>query len=173
MPVPSVEVTPPAQETAVTTPQDGTVRDAAADQRAATARRLTTPQAARPVLTRRQLEGVARRLGETLPVSALTVRRCLTLVAGLRDALYPGGVRVAGTVDDAAALPGPDAAASKLVAGPGWRPVRSWDAVARAVAEAGPGAAALVLARRQGGELGHAWAAYHLGGRNGVVAVDP
>ncbi|WP_037805177.1 toxin glutamine deamidase domain-containing protein, partial [Streptomyces sp. NRRL F-5135] len=50
--------------------------------------------------------------------------------------------------------------------------VRSWSAVAGAVAAAGPGAAALVLARRQGETPGHAWAAYNLGGTDGVVWVD-
>ncbi|MEI5033219.1 toxin glutamine deamidase domain-containing protein [Streptomyces sp. S1A(2023)] len=56
--------------------------------------------------------------------------------------------------------------------GPGWSPVGSWEAVARSVADQGPGAAAFVLARRQGDALGHAWAAYHLGGFDGVMWVD-
>ncbi|CDR06884.1 predicted protein [Streptomyces iranensis] len=71
---------------------------------------------------------------------------------------------------------------SSLAAGPGWRGVRSWEGVEKAVAEAGAGAAAFVLARRQGRQpghafaerLGHAFAAYNLGegeGR-GVVWVD-
>ncbi|MBD2827323.1 hypothetical protein ID875_00550 [Streptomyces globisporus] len=44
--------------------------------------------------------------------------------------------------------------------------------MARTVAAQGPGAAAFVLARRQGEALGHAWAAYHLGGFDGVMWLD-
>ncbi|WP_236577294.1 toxin glutamine deamidase domain-containing protein, partial [Streptomyces sp. MBT55] len=100
----------------------------------------------------------------------LTERRCLVLLGALRDALYPGGVRPAATVDDAAL--GTATPASALVPGPGWSPVGSWEAVARTVAAQGPGAAAFVLARRQGEALGHAWAAYHLGGFDGVMWLD-
>ncbi|WP_308370024.1 lonely Cys domain-containing protein [Streptomyces sp. McG3] len=98
------------------------------------------------------------------------MRRCLVLLGALRDALYPGGVRPAATVDDAAL--GTVTPASTLVPGPGWSPVGSWEAVARTVAAQGPGAAAFVLARRQGEALGHAWAAYHLGGFDGVMWLD-
>lgn len=92
------------------------------------------------------------------------------LLRALRGELFPRGVRPALTVDDA--VVGVKPAPSSLVVGPGWRGVRSWLSVVGAVAVQGPGAVAFVLARRQGGALGHAWAAYHLGGRDGVVWVD-
>ncbi|WP_421106959.1 lonely Cys domain-containing protein [Streptomyces sp. NEAU-S77] len=168
MPVPSIGVTEPVPEIVVTPPRN----EPAPDRTAAT--RLTTPVVARPVLTRHQLEGVTNRLASIIPPGAMSAQRCLRLAEALRDAVFPGGVRIAGTVDDSVTLAGPDAAATGLVAGPGWRPVRSWHEVARAVADAGPGALAIVLARRQGGEPGHVWAAYNMGGRsNRVVALDP
>ncbi|WP_435195453.1 toxin glutamine deamidase domain-containing protein, partial [Streptomyces sp. NRRL F-5630] len=134
-------------------------------------RTLTAPEGSGPlVLSRdelaRRVHGVAGRG----PVRGLSVERCLVLLRGLRDELYPKGVRPAATVDDA--VIDHRSAASSLVMGPGWRGVRSWAAVAGAVAAAGPGAAAFVLARRQGEAPGHAWAAYHLGGTDGVVWVD-
>ncbi|MGW2212996.1 lonely Cys domain-containing protein, partial [Streptomyces sp. NPDC001781] len=124
----------------------------------------------RPVLGRADLVALARRVAGREAVGDMSVQRCLVLLGALRDALYPRGVRPAVAVDDA--VVGDPSAASSLVPGPGWRGVRSWDAVAGAVAAQGPGAVAFVLARRRGGALGHAWAAYHLGGFDGVVWVD-
>ncbi|MFE2397658.1 lonely Cys domain-containing protein, partial [Streptomyces sp. NPDC059425] len=122
------------------------------------------------LLSRPRLTATARRIAGPAPRHGLTVPRCLVLLGALREALYPGGVRPAVTVDDA--VLGGTAPASALVPGPGWSPVGAWEAVARAVAAQGPGAAAFVLARRQGDLLGHAWAAYHLGGFDGVMWLD-
>ncbi|HBF80751.1 MAG TPA: hypothetical protein DD420_12740, partial [Streptomyces sp.] len=120
--------------------------------------------------SRAELTAMARRVAGRGPAVGLSVERCLVLLRALRGELFPRGVRPALTVDDA--VVGVKTAPSSLVVGPGWRGVRSWLSVVGAVAVQGPGAVAFVLARRQGGALGHAWAAYHLGGRDGVVWVD-
>ncbi|MFE1458919.1 hypothetical protein ACFW7K_29640, partial [Streptomyces sp. NPDC058735] len=124
----------------------------------------------RSPLSLAQLEQMAARVAGGDAVGSMSVQRCLVLLRAMRDALYPRGVRPAIAVDDS--VLGDPSAASSLVPGPGWHAVRSWDAVAAAVAAQGPSAVAFVLARRQGGVLGHAWAAYHLGGFDGVVWVD-
>ncbi|WP_344285689.1 lonely Cys domain-containing protein, partial [Streptomyces hebeiensis] len=134
-------------------------------------RTLTAPEDSGPlVLSRDELTRRVHLVAGRGPVRGLSVERCLVLLRGLRDELYPNGVRPATTVDDS--VIDQSSAASSLVMGPGWRGVRSWAAVAGAVAAAGPGAAALILAQRQGETPGHAWAAYNLGGTDGVVWVD-
>ncbi|WP_280888830.1 lonely Cys domain-containing protein [Streptomyces sp. LBL] len=122
------------------------------------------------VLGRAELTGLVGRVAGRGQAVGLSVERCLVLLGALRDELYTRGVRPAIALDDS--VVGRDSAAASLVVGPGWRGVRSWGAVSDAVAAAGPGAAAFVLARRQGDALGHAWAAYNLGGPDGVVWVD-
>ncbi|WP_344285734.1 toxin glutamine deamidase domain-containing protein, partial [Streptomyces hebeiensis] len=122
------------------------------------------------LLTRAELTRRVRLVAGRGPARGMSVERCLVLLRGLRDELYPNGVRPSATVDDS--VIDQRSAASSLVMGPGWRGVRSWGAVSDAVAAAGPGASALVLARRQGELTGHAWAAYNLGGTDGVVWVD-
>ncbi|WP_329433908.1 MULTISPECIES: hypothetical protein [Streptomyces violaceoruber group] len=74
------------------------------------------------------------------------------------------------TLDDNAVVTA--SAMQSLARGPGWGRVRSWDVLVDSVTAMGPGSVAFVLARRQGPLLGHAWAAYHLGGSEGVVWVD-
>ncbi|WP_037805271.1 hypothetical protein, partial [Streptomyces sp. NRRL F-5135] len=107
-------------------------------------RSLAGPEGSGPlVLSRDELTRRVRLVAGRGPVRGLSVERCLVLLRGLRDELYPNA-----TVDDS--VIDQRSAASSLVMGPGWRGVRSWSAVAGAVAAAGPGAAALVLARRQG-----------------------
>ncbi|MGN5635732.1 lonely Cys domain-containing protein, partial [Streptomyces sp. AC154] len=130
---------------------------------------LTAPLAPLPVLSRAELTRKVREVSGREPAGRMSLERCLTLLGDLRDSLYPRGVRPAVTLDGSAIRSG---AASSLVAGPGWRGVRTWGAVADAVRAAGPGAVGLVLARGQGDAPGHAWAAYHLGGADGVVWVD-
>ncbi|MFJ4896111.1 hypothetical protein ACIP5U_40075, partial [Streptomyces sp. NPDC088788] len=120
--------------------------------------------------SRAQLTMVARRIAGSMPRPGISVQRCLVLLSALRDALYPEGVRPAGTVDDA--VLGDTRPTSALVMGPGWSAVGSWGALAGAVAAQGPGAVAFVLGRRQGQAVGHAWAAYHLGGFDGVMWLD-
>ncbi|MFE1459398.1 lonely Cys domain-containing protein, partial [Streptomyces sp. NPDC058735] len=120
--------------------------------------------------SRADLVALALEVAGREPVRDMPVERCLVLLGALRKALHPRGVRPAVAVDDEAVAD--LSAAPSLVVGPGWRAVRSWDAVAAAVAAQGPGAVAFVLARRQGGALGHAWAAYHAAGSDGVLWVD-
>ncbi|WP_431775189.1 lonely Cys domain-containing protein [Streptomyces cucumeris] len=127
------------------------------------------PRGPLPVLSRARLERLVDRVAARGPAVDVPVERCVELLGDLRGEWYPRGVGAAVALD--AEEGGRSSAASSLAAGPGWRGVRSWDAVAEAVEQAGPGASALVLARRQGGALGHAWAAYHLDGM-GVVWVD-
>ena len=131
---------------------------------------LTAARGPVRLLDRGELARLVRRVAGRGPVRGMSVERCLVLLRALRDELYGGDVRPAVALDDAAI--GRTSAESSLVMGPGWRGVRSWDVVKDAVTAAGPGAAALVLARRQGEAPGHAWAAYHLGGTDGVVWVD-
>ncbi|WP_305120842.1 lonely Cys domain-containing protein [Streptomyces sp. BpilaLS-43] len=123
-----------------------------------------------PPLSRAELTATARRVAGREPVRGMTVERCLVLLGALRAELFRRGVRPALTADDSVTLG--NAAESSLVMGPGWRRVRSWASVAGAVAAQGPGAVAFVLARRQGPLAGHAWAAYHVSGRDGVLWVD-
>ncbi|MBP2068828.1 lonely Cys domain-containing protein, partial [Streptomyces iranensis] len=161
--------------------------------------RAVGPREPLSVLSRAELtERVDRVAGEG-PAEGMSEERCLVLLRSLREELYPQGVRPAGmeadpeeagraeagsvrsrALDDSAVSG--NSVVSSLAAGPGWRGVRSWEGVEKAVAEAGAGAAAFVLARRQGQQpgrafaerLGHAFAAYNLGegeGR-GVVWVD-
>ncbi|MGW4240852.1 lonely Cys domain-containing protein, partial [Streptomyces sp. NPDC004749] len=124
----------------------------------------------RSVLSRAELTRRVHLVAGRGPARGMSVERCLVLLRGLRDELYGGGVRPAVALDDWAV--GDTSAASSLVMGPGWRGVRSWQSVADAVTAAGPGAAAFILAQRQGEAPGHAWAAYNLGGTDGVVWVD-
>ncbi|HBF83222.1 MAG TPA: hypothetical protein DD420_25875, partial [Streptomyces sp.] len=134
--------------------------------RSLTGAEVTVP----PPLSRAELTATARRVAGREPVHGMTVERCLVLLGALRAELFRRGVRPALTADDSVTLG--NAAESALVMGPGWRRVRSWASVAGAVAAQGPGAVAFVLARRQGPLAGHAWAAYHVSGRGGVLWVD-
>lgn len=131
---------------------------------------LTASGSPLPVLGRTELDRLVRRVAARGTEAGTSVERCLELLGALRDELYRGGVRAAVAVDDS--VVGLRSAASSLAAGPGWGGVRSWHGVADAVEAVGRGAAAFVLAQRQGEALGHAWAAYNLGGVDGVVWVD-
>ncbi|WP_239142477.1 lonely Cys domain-containing protein [Streptomyces sp. SID8016] len=155
---------PPARPTSV--PETAPATTALTAPRSLTGAAITTA----PPLDRAALTALVRRVTGREPLRAPTVERCLVLLGALRAELFPQGVRPARTADDTAV--GVPATESSLVMGPGWRKVRSWDAVAGAVTAQGPGTVALVLAHRQGTRPGHAWAAYHLGGRGGVVWVD-
>ncbi|MEV6170814.1 lonely Cys domain-containing protein [Streptomyces sp. NPDC051954] len=126
------------------------------------------------LLSREQLvevvRGVVRRGPAPSPSGESTVERCAELVRGLRDELFPQGVRGAEILDDAAV--GGSGWEGVMAAGPGWRLVdRDTDVVA-GVEGAGAGSVAFVLAGRPGDQVGHAWAAYHLGDEDGVTWVD-
>jgi hypothetical protein len=89
---------------------------------------------------------------------------CLDLLEGLAGRWYPGaggvlpgGARPAATADDMVVERRADAR-RRLVPGPGWRPVTSWEALAGAVRAAGPGASALVLWQPPREAIGHAFA---------------
>ncbi|WP_030593722.1 lonely Cys domain-containing protein, partial [Streptomyces globisporus] len=172
----SVLATAPYGEALFSSPKPATRFTPVPDTEPATTA-LTTPRSLTgteitvgPPLDRAGLTALVRRVTDREPVRGLTVERCLVLLSALRAELFPQGVRPARTADDTAV--GIPATESSLVMGPGWRRVRSWDAVAGAVTAQGPGTAALVLAQRQGTNPGHAWAAYHLSGSGGVVWLD-
>ncbi|MFI5635673.1 toxin glutamine deamidase domain-containing protein [Streptomyces sp. NPDC051664] len=96
---------------------------------------------------------------------------CVTLLQGFEQAVYPGalseatagrevpsGLRTHQATDDM--LVGSGQAEHTLARGRGWRRVDSWDTMAQAVEEAGPGATGLVLWQQRQGE-GHAFALHH------------
>ncbi|MFI1400755.1 lonely Cys domain-containing protein [Streptomyces sp. NPDC020681] len=113
----------------------------------------------------------------------LSTRDCLVLLVGLGKALHPPGevfgsaarlrapsvIRPARVVDDL--VVGTGRAGDVFAPGGDWGRVTSWERLADAVRDAGPGAAALVLVQRSRG-LGHAFAAYHTTDQ-GVVWVEP
>lgn len=91
---------------------------------------------------------------------------CTVLVGELVHRLYParrwpGGFSAAGGIRAARALADdairPTTAEQRLVRGPGWRPVTSWQALVRAVEAAGDAATAVVVERRPSGQ-GHTYA---------------
>ncbi|MFF4903092.1 toxin glutamine deamidase domain-containing protein [Streptomyces sp. NPDC001068] len=107
---------------------------------------------------------------------------CVVLLEGLERQLYPerdipagpagrdvrpAAVRAASTMDDIS-LHRTDAE-QRLVRGPGWGPVTSWEALGNAVADAGVGASGLIVMRRLQG-AGHAFALHHT--TDGVRWID-
>ena len=97
---------------------------------------------------------------------------CVEVAGEFIRSLFPGGLRLAGSADDTAAGLGAVAGfRARLVAGPGWARVGSWDGLEEAVAAAGPGASALVLASFAGGRQGHAVVLH--GTSEGLRWADP
>jgi hypothetical protein len=97
---------------------------------------------------------------------------CVGVVRGFLRAAY-GGVRLAGAVDDGVVgMGGVPGVQQGVVAGPGWGRVSSWELLEEAVAEAGPGASAVVLVSSAGDRVGHAVAMYATADK-GVRWADP
>ena len=97
---------------------------------------------------------------------------CVSTVRGWLRSGYPGGLRLAGSADDSVAgLGGVAGVRARLVAGPGWARVASWQQLEKAVADAGNGARAVVLLSFAGDRQGHALMLRATGA--GLVWADP
>ncbi|WP_432164164.1 hypothetical protein [Streptomyces tendae] len=107
-------------------------------------------------------EIVTERAAADLPTRSpleLSEQECLTLLHSLRDRLFPGGTASGQTVDDSVLDTRPQE--NRLVPGPAWTTIHSWDQITAALQATGPGTTALILNRRITGK-GHAFAAYAL-----------